>query len=167
MPTNEAARSRMSLTGRKQMLDGVIIPKKPDPTHDETYYDTGGVWYQTSNRTPFLYLPPVIVHDQLDHGVKVPHYSLDVLITVRTPGNALIVLTGYFNYAIYEWAYYGVDPRDYDAYTPYYWRFMPSLPQGWKDDARADVNPIKIVPVAPDEQPHISTDDRSASDDHD
>ena len=155
MPTNERHTSKLSTTGRKQLLDGVIIPRKPVTSGlvvpDELEY--GGVWYQTSNTTPFLYLPPVIVQDRLENGVTVPHYSLDVLITVRTPGNALIVLTGYFNYAIYEWAYYGIDAREYDEYTPFFWRFMPALPQGWVDDARAD-NPVRSVAPA----------DRSAND---
>jgi len=144
MPTNASARSQLSQSARTQILDGVIMPRKP--VHSNTPADLayGGTWYQTANTTPFMYLPPVIVQDQLSSGITVPHYSLDVLITVRTPGNALIVLTGYFNFAIYEWAYYGIDPRDYDAYTPYYWRFMPELPQGWQDDARADV-PVRSV----------------------
>lgn len=149
MPTNERHISRLSQNARAKILDGVVIPKKPLNADSA---QSGGVWYQTSNTTPFLYLPPAIIHDQLSNGIVIPHYSLDVLITVRTPGNALIVLTGYFNYAIYQWAYYTVDPRYYDDYTPFFWRFMPLLPHGWRDDARADSNPIKIVPAAPGEK---------------
>jgi len=167
MPTNVHARSQLSQSARKKILDGVIIPKKSDQMPCSNCDElSGGIWYQTANTTPFLYLPPVIIHDQLSSGILVPHYSIDVLITVRTPGNALIVLTGYFNYAIYQWAYYGIQPLYYDDYTPFYWRFMPELPQGWRDDSRADSNPIKIVPAAPNEQPHISADDRSANDDN-
>lgn len=144
MPTNVTHISKLSITGRKQLLDGVIIPQKPADAvihHDVTSTNPyGGIWYRTANTTPFLYLPPVCASDVLDLGITIPHYSYDVLIAVSTPGNAPIVLTGYFNYAIYQWAYYGILPQYYDDYTPFYWRFMPNLPQGWLDNAPAAYN---------------------------
>jgi hypothetical protein len=139
MPPNVRTRSHISPIGRKQLLDGVIVPKKPDVIEDDYNRLLSSAWYQTANYTPFLYLPPACVIDELENGMKLPHYSLDVLIAVHTLGNALIVLSGFFNFAIYEWAYYGVDPRFYDDYTPHFWRFMPDLPLGWLDNAPANV----------------------------
>lgn len=150
MPTNERHRSRLSPSARAKILDGVVIPKKPIDDQRDADPTFGGVWYQTSNTTPFLYLPPVHSYDELSSGVKIAHFSLDVLIAVRTPGNARIVLAGYFNYAIYQWAYHGIDAREYDEYTPHYWRFMPILPLGWRDDDVRGGVPLAAPAGAPD-----------------
>lgn len=116
-------------SNRRRLLDGVVIPRASDQVVCSTC-EYGGTWYQTSHTTPYLYLPPIETYATGE--AITPHMSIDVLVTVRTPGDALIMLTGWFNYNIYQWQYYAVDPRDFDVYTPQYWRFMPlGMPPGW------------------------------------
>lgn len=134
MPNHNTPAARAAQ--RDRILDGVITPRKPANADQLDRSDEyGGVWYQTSNETPFLYLPPILVTiSSADPPINIPQVSLDVLVAVTTPSGDQIVLTGWFSFLVYEWQYYGVDPVDFDKYTPYYWRYMPLMPDSWADD---------------------------------
>jgi hypothetical protein len=87
-----------------------------------------GVWFQTSNFTPFLYIPPIEV--RFDDGM--PHLSSDVLVAVALETGDHFLLYGWFNFYVYQWQYYGVDPVVFTEYNPHYWTFTPpTLPNGW------------------------------------
>lgn len=115
-------------------LDGVIIPIYVRP---DTMYDS---WYQTSNATPFLYLPPI--EASFDDGV--PHMSRDVLVAVSVAGGDRFFLVGWFSFYSYQWQYYGVDPTRFDEFTPHFWSHLPDddrVPLGWRSSERnADDN---------------------------
>lgn len=125
---------------RRRLLDGVIVPQPldaSDPRRTDDRY--GGIWYQTSYTTPYLYLPPIETYHTGE--AITPHMSIDVLVAVISPGGDHIVLTGWFNYYSFGWQYYGVPAAAFDDYTPYYWSYMPpALPLNWSIEDRSDHN---------------------------